>query len=164
MEEQEEKKIIIIILCALLLNRNKMFYWCHFFADLLCVLCSACRGWTEEVLLFKFFVPLGFLLFRCFKNWISVCFWFFFYLLFTSSWLYICILPQRKHHLCEEKFALHWQVSTSLLPSPLQTKLEWSVLVSVSFKLGSPETNKSVLKCCPVFLFGVFFQLILCHV
>lgn len=63
MEEQEEKKKIIVILCALLLNRNKMFYWCHFFADLLCVLCSACRGWTEEVLLFKFFVLLGFLLF-----------------------------------------------------------------------------------------------------
>lgn len=153
-------------MCALLLNRNKMFYWCHFFADLLCVLCSACRGWTEEVLLFKFFVLLGFLLFFVVLKTEFQCVFDFFicFFLFTSSWLYICILPQRKHHLCEEKFALHWQVSTSLLPSPLQTKLEWSVLVSVSFKLGSPETNKSVLKCCPVFLFGVFFQLILCHV
>lgn len=109
------------------------------------------------LLVFFFFVVLK-TEFQCVFDFF-ICFF-----LFTSSWLYICILPQRKHHLCEEKFALHWQVSTSLLPSPLQTKLEWSVLVSVSFKLGSPETNKSVLKCCPVFLFGVFFQLILCHV
>lgn len=86
-----------------------MFYWCHFFADLLCVLCSACRGWTEEVLLFKFFVLLGFLLFFVVLKTEFQCVFDFFicFFLFTSSWLYICILPQRKHHLCEEKFALH---------------------------------------------------------